>query len=471
VRRILLVACLFAGCAGASRIEPREPLTWRACGGRLECTELPVPIDHARPGGAKLTIAVARRPAEKPAERIGVLMVNPGGPGISAIDHLRSSATRYGVDLRERFDLVAFDTRGTGASSPIDCHESLDAYFAADPTPETEAEWASAVDASRAVADECARKYADLLPFMSTRDSAHDMDLVRAALGEEQLSYLGFSYGTALGASYAGLYPERVRAMVLDGAIEPSFDLLTFAREQAVAVEGALSAYDAEAVKQGWHGVDVLEAVTARAESAPIPASGVPGRAARASDVLYGSVEALTSPNEGWHSLATALGAAQGGDGGPILQLSDGYFQRDASGASAWRVEAQLAVLCADLHRPASAQAFRDAFPEIRHASPHVGVANLMSLLPCAFWVEPSEPAKELRSDPGPPILVVAGSRDPLTPGQWGVRLSEQLAGSARLDVQSDVHTAYGRGGDCTSRIVERVLIVRELPASSVTCP
>ncbi|MGH9884386.1 MAG: alpha/beta hydrolase, partial [bacterium] len=141
MRRFLLVALLFAGCVGGPRTPALEPVVWRACGGALECAELRVPIDHARPDGAMLTLALARRPAEKPDERIGVLIVNPGGPGVSAIDHLRSSATRYGVALRERFDLVAFDTRGTGASSPLDCHESLDAYFAADPTPETDAEW------------------------------------------------------------------------------------------------------------------------------------------------------------------------------------------------------------------------------------------------------------------------------------------------------------------------------------------
>jgi pimeloyl-ACP methyl ester carboxylesterase len=469
VRRILLVAFLFAGCAAAPRPQPGA-LVWGACGGPFECAELRVPIDHARPDAGSLTLALARRPAEQPAERLGVLIVNPGGPGISAISHLRSSAARYGSELREHFDLVAFDPRGTGSSTPLDCHESLVGYFASDPTPETDEKWASAVAAARALADECASKHAALLPFMGTRDSARDMELVRAALGEEQIAYLGFSYGTALGASYASLYPERVRAMVLDGAIEPSFDLLAFAREQAVAVEGALSAYDAVAVTKGWHGVDVLEAVTARAEATPIPGGGEPGRVARASDILYGSVEALASP-DAWHSLASALGAAQAGDGAPFIRLSDRYFQRGADGVSALRVEAQLAVLCADLHGPVSLEAYRDAIPDIQRASPHVGVANLMSLLPCAFWPEPAEPSGELRAEPGPPILVVAGSRDPLTPAIWGVRLSERLGGSARLDVESDVHTAYGNGGECTRRIVERVFVARELPESPARCP
>ena len=467
---IRLVATLLVGCAlGPVRIG-RAPLAWSDCGAGFECADLRVPIDHARPGAGETSLSVLRRPAEKPDERIGALIVNPGGPGISAVDYLRAGAHSWGEAFRNRFDLVAFDTRGTGASTGLDCRESLEAYLSQDPTPETQAEWASVVEVSRALAEECARSHPDLLPFRGTDESARDMDLLRAALGEDQLSYLGYSYGTALGASYASLHPERVRAMVLDGAIDPSFDLLTFAREQAVAVEAALLAYDEAASREGWHGISVLESVSARAESAPLPSAGG-GRAAQASDVLYGSVEAVIEPVGGWHELALALGAAQAGDGAPFVRLSDRYFRRGPDGAAGLRVDTQLAVLCADLHRPGSSDAYRDAAPEFALLASHIGVANLTSFLPCAYWPEPARALEPLRGDAGARILVIAGRADPLTPHVWGERLSRALSGSMLISVDSQTHAAYGRGLACVDGPVTRFLLSGVQPVSTPVCP
>jgi len=437
---------------------------WRDCGRGFECAELAVPVDHARPDGAQLRLAVARRRAENPAARIGVLVTNPGGPGISAIAHLRSREDALSSELRARFDRVAFDTRGTGASAPLDCHGALDAYFAADPTPRDDASWRAAVDAARALAEECAAKHADLLPYMGTGESARDLDLLRAALGEEQISYLGYSYGTALGAVYASLYPERVRALVLDAPVDPGFALEPFAREQAIAVDAALAAYDHEATAQHWRGRDALRAVVARAESAPIPSR--PGtRAARATDVLYGAVEGVTDPGPGWRALDAALARAQAGDGTDFVRLSDRYFGRAPDGRSALTVEAQLAVLCADLHRPASLDAYRAALPALEQASPDFGAANLLSLLPCAFWPEPARPVDAVRPVTGPAMLVVAGKRDPLTPHVWGERMAAAL-GAPRLDVETDVHTSYGRGEPAVTRRIDELLIGAAGPRS-----
>jgi len=470
VRGIHLVAALLVGCAAQRAPSVRTALAFRVCQSGFECAELRVPIDHARPDAGELSLAILRRPAEKPAERIGVLIVNPGGPGISALDHLRGSASRYAAVLRERFDLVAFDTRGTGASAALDCHESLAVYLAQDPTPDTDAAWTSAVAASRALAEECARKHPELLPFMGTGESARDMDLVRAALGEARISYLGFSYGTALGACYARLYPGRVRAMVLDGAIDPSFDLLSFVREQAVAVEHAFTAYDAAAQREGWHGLSVLEAVSARAELAPIP-NGAGARPAQASDILYGSVEAVTNPDAGWRELTSALGAAEKGDGAPFVRLADRYFGRESDGSSALRIETQLAVLCADLRRLESAEAYRGGFPELERASPHIGVANLMSVLPCAFWLAPARPLEPLRAVDAAGTLVIAGREDPLTPHVWGERLAEQLPRATLFSVDTRGHTVFGRGRACVDQVVISVLLSGQPPEPTPVCP
>jgi pimeloyl-ACP methyl ester carboxylesterase len=243
--------------------------------------------------------------------------------------------------------------------------------------------------------------------------------------------------------------------MVLDAPVDPGFDLVTFAREQSVAVEGALQAYGVEATKRDWHGVDVLEEIAAQSEIAPIPSQDGE-RPARASDVLYGSVEAVVEPTSGWRSLSRALGAAQAGNGAPLVQLSDRYFGRAGGGRPALVVEAQLAVLCADLERPASLAAFRAAQPELALASPHFGVANYLSLLPCLYWPAPARPRDAIRAA-GAPILVVTSTRDPLTPHLWGERMAAAL-GAQRADVEGDGHTSYGRD-DATARKIDEFLL------------
>jgi pimeloyl-ACP methyl ester carboxylesterase len=463
MRRLLVLACALAlafACARTWRAEARPPATslaWRDCGGDFSCAELRVPVDHDSPGGPTLALALARLPAEKPVQRIGVLLVNPGGPGVSAVAYLRATWPRLGAVLRERFDLVAFDTRGTGDSTPLDCHESFERLMDQDPAASDEAAWQAAVDASRAFAGDCAGKYGELLPFMGTADNARDLEWVRAALGEDRISYLGYSYGTALGATYVSRYPARVRALVLDGSVDPSFDLETFAREQAVAVEGALIGYDAEAKRRGWHGVDALDEIYARAP--------------RRSDVLYATAEGVSSPPDGWRDLAKALGLAQTGDSSGIDGLADRYFGRRADGTRELSVEAQLATLCADQHRLASAEAYRAALPGLAAASPHFGAANLLSHLPCAFWPAPDGgalAAPGVRSTA--PILVLANTRDPLTPPEWGERMAERFPDAVRVDVESRAHTAFGRGDSCVDSLVESYLVEPKPPART-HCP
>ncbi len=461
MRRLVVNASalgLVLACAGFSEVPaPPASLEWRDCGGEFACTELRVPVDHRARGSAMLALRVARLPAEKPEQRLGVLFVNPGGPGVSAVTYLRSSWPRLGELVRARFDLVAFDTRGTGASAPLDCHESFARLMEQDPAPTDTEQWQAAVDASRAFADECSRKYGTLLPFMSSADNARDLEWVRAALGEERISYLGYSYGTALGASYATLYPERVRALVLDGAIDPAFDLAQFTREQADAVEAALVAYDAEAKRRGWHGTETLDDVYAHAP--------------RKSRVMYAAAEGLASPPDGWHELASALGRAQTGDSSGVEELAQRYFGERPDGTRELSVEAQLATLCADQHRLASVEAYREALPALAASSPHFGSANLLSHLPCAFWPEPDGGSMPEPGGRGlAPILVIANRDDPLTPHLWGERLAARFPSATRIDVESRGHTAFARGNACVDSLVERYLVA-PAPPERTHCP
>jgi len=450
----LAAACIWSGGAGLAP-QP-QPIVWRDCGGGGACAELRAPRDYEAPAGAEIQLAVLRIPAAKPAERIGVLFVNPGGPGVSAIAFLRGNAGRYAGVVRDRFDLVAVDPRGTGGSAPLDCHGQLTALLALDPDASDAAAWQALVDSSRAFAEECARKHGELLPFLGTAESARDLDWVRAALGEEKLSYLGYSYGTALGATYATLFPGRVRALVLDGAIEPSFELSVFAREQAISVEQALVAYDTAARHKGWSGVESFDAAYARAP--------------QKSTVLYGAAEALSTPPEGWRDLALALDAGDGGETDAFDALADRYFGRRSDGSSALAVEAQIGTLCADTHRPKDAEAYRAALPELAAAAPHFGRANLLSHLPCAFW---PEPARALVAPGGvelPPILVLANDRDPLTPHVWGERLAARFPSATRIDVASRSHTIYRSDVPCVDELVDAYLVAPAAPART-SCP
>lgn len=450
----LAAACVWSSGPGLAP-QPR-PITWRDCGNGAQCAELRAPLDHEAPAGAEIELALLRIPAAKPAERIGVLFVNPGGPGVSAVAFLRGDFGRYFGVIRDRFDLVAVDPRGTRGSAPLDCHGELAHLLELDPDAADAAAWQALVDASRAFAEECVRKHGELLPFLGTAESARDLDWVRAALGEEKISYIGYSYGTALGATYATLFPRRVRALVLDGSIDPSFDLALFAREQAIAVEQALTAYDTAAQHKGWHGVESLDAAYARAP--------------QKSTVLYGAAEGLSSPPEGWRDLALALGAAEEGKPGAFDELADRYFGRNSDGTSALAVEAQLGTLCADTHRPKDADAYRAALPEFAAASPHFGRANLLSHLPCAFWPEPARALGSPGAADLPPILVLANDRDPLTPHVWGERLAARFPSAVRIDVASRAHTTYKSDGACVDELVDAYLVAPAAPART-SCP
>jgi hypothetical protein len=231
--------------------------------------------------------------------------------------------------------------------------------------------------------------------------------------------------------------------MVLDGAMDPSFDLLAFAREQALAVEAAPPPMTRRPrCRAGTE--SLCSSRSPRASGAPAAPEQWP-RAARSSDVLYGSVEALVEPDDGWPELALALGAAQAGDGSGFVALADRYFQRRSDGSSGLRVETQLAVLCADLRRLESAQAYRDAAPELARESPHIGVPNLLAHLPCAFWPLPARAFEPPHADDAANVLVIAGRADPLTPHVWGERMAAELRGSTLLSVDTQ-GTAFDSG-------------------------
>ena len=213
----------------------------------MECATIVVPLDYDDASAGTIALPLIRRPADDEDSRIGSLLVNPGGPGVSGVDFVRNASSVYSPDVRERFDIVGWDPRGVAASDPaVDCTDDLDAYISLDPSPDSVEEQQASNAEAELLAEACAARSADLLPYLATEYTARDMDRIRAALGDEKLSYFGYSYGTYLGAVYAELFPEKIRAMVLDAAADPSISAQQDIKNQVVAFERSFDAFLAE---------------------------------------------------------------------------------------------------------------------------------------------------------------------------------------------------------------------------------
>jgi len=480
---LLLLAAIAAFAAACSDRAPADAsatpgtaraLRWESCGGRAECATFEVPLDWNAPSGETITLSVIRYPARKPDQRIGVLMANPGGPGGSAIDFLRAWQSILAPEIRDRFDLVAFDPRGVGASTPILCHDRLQQLVAIDPDPDTEAEWQEAEAVSKAFADDCAAAAGRLLPHVGTKNVARDMDALRAALGEEQLTYIGYSYGTTIGAEYADLFPGRVRAFVLDGGTDQSLDYETVSVTQMVGFERALQAYLADCAAKGCalaRGGDpraALERVLALAEQAPIPAPGA-DRPAGPGEVQLGIISALYSSFT-WNQLTQALVQALAGDGTGLVRLTDEYLLRNPDGSYPNLIEANYAVNSVDTACPKDPRAYRAMAERFAAIAPTFGRSAATSGLVCAYWAAPADPLGVPRAAGSAPILVIATTNDPATPYEWGRALSEQLENGVLLTYRGEGHTIYAQGNACIDDVVNAYLLTLAVPAEGTTC-
>lgn len=457
-----------------------KKLAWRGCGDGFECTKLTVPLDYDNPGDDTIQISVIRLKARRQNQRIGSLVLNPGGPGGSGVEFARQARQLLPGEILDRFDAVSFDPRGVGESAPVDCYDDaqLDRILAVDPSPDTPAEKKTLRDLSRDQAEQCAAKSGKLLPHLGTVDTAKDMDVLRTALGDRQLTYVGFSYGTLLGARYAQQFPGNVRALVLDGAVDPILTTRETAVAQAVGFERALDAFFKDCVAQrcpfSTHG-DIgktYDALMASIDEQPLSASQYPGRKLGPSEALFGVAAALYSREYGWPVLRQALEQAYARkDGSALLALFDNLVERDERGHYSNSVESQAAISCVDglySRDPASYDA--DAAQFDRQA-PRFGRALAYGPMVCAFW--PAPPVTRpgvVRVEGSAPIVVVGTTRDPATPYDWSESLADQLPG-VLVTYEGDGHTAYGYGrSTCINDVVDAYLISLTVPKTGTRC-
>ena len=463
----------------AAAAAPVARLAWQACGGGFECARLPVPLDEARPDGETVELAVVRRRAPgPPGDRIGSLVVNPGGPGASAVEYLRAAYEGLPRAVRARFDVVAVDPRGVGQSRPIRCGTTaeLDRYFALDPTPDDAAELAAYERGNEALVAGCERRSGALLPHVSTQVAAGDLDRLRAALGDERLTYLGYSYGTSIGAQYLDRFPTRVRAMVLDGALDPALSWDALLEGQSRGFDEALEAFLADCATtrcafrraaEGDLGA-AYDRLAERVDRAPLPGSG--GRTVGPGALSLGVGAGLYSRESGWPAISEALAQAERGSGAQLLALSDSYLERGPDGYSNVS-EANLAVNCLDRPWPRETRPFLELADRVRAHSPRFGPAIALSGLACADWpVPPAGTPRPVTAPGSPPVVVIGTTRDPATPYAWSVALAEQLSAGVLLTHDGDGHTVYRAGAPaCVLEPVDRYLLTGQAPAPA-TC-
>ena len=450
-------------------------IVWTDCGGGFRCGTVAVPLDYSNPTRGTIKIGVIRRPAPHPSLRIGSLVINPGGPGISGISFLRASGAQM-TGLNARFDLVSFDPRGVGQSAPVVCvtDAQRDALNAVDPVLDDPTEKQTYVQAEQAFAAGCEKKSGRILPYVDIASAAKDMDVLRAALGDPKLSYLGFSYGTYLGEMYAQLFPTRIRALALDAVVDPSVGPLEWLPRQAAALDANLQGFmtycTTHSLCQFGAAGDPearLLLLLRRLDSHPI---AVAHRMLTRSLALAGILDSLYSPFS-WEVLSDALTAADGGEGQLLLTLADRFNRRHADGSYTNEPDAAVAIGCSGfLHGTSDITAYDQLGPELTGASAVFGPALQYSLSICSRWpVKARQEPGPLSVDGAPPILLVGATEDPYTPYAFAQSVNKQLAGSVLLTRRGYGHPSYPQS-QCVRDAVNTYLVYGTTPAPATVC-
>jgi len=412
-----------------------QRLDWKSCQGTLQCATLKVPLDYARPAGRSIGVELLKVPAKAQGARLGSMVINPGGPGASGVDYAAAATRIYGEPILKSYDVVGFDPRGVSRSAPVDCASAkqFNTLLQSDPDPDTAQERAYSDRLLRRFGRGCLSRSGGITRHMSTVEVAKDLDVLRAALGDRKLTYFGASYGTAIGATYAELFPDKVGRFVLDGALDPRSSTLQLNLVQAQGFETALRSY----VGDAYYGI------------------GLP-----LYDELY------------WTTLDGALQAAFKGDGTQMMALADAYLERKPDGSFASNsFQAFYAVNCLDHDDAVPTKDLQRHQARFEKAAPTFGRTFLYSTTACNQWpVHTGKGGRRLDAVGIPPVLVVGTTRDPATPLVWAQALARQLPGSVLITRDGDGHTGYGQGSDCVDDAIEAYLVSGTVPRRDLTC-
>lgn len=458
-----------------------QVLTWSTCEGSFQCATAKAPLDWSDPARDSIELALIRATAT--GSRIGSLLVNPGGPGGSGYDFIRDSLS-YAVDSRltDRFDIVGFDPRGVNRSSAVSCYDKpaeLDAFLYSIPTGPRDAD--SLIDFTEqeyaAFGQACLKHTGDLLGYVDTVSAAHDLDLLRAILGDAKLNYLGYSYGTFLGATYAGLYPGKTGRLVLDGAIDPATTDFDVTATQAKGFEDAARAYLADCftgTECPFRGsVDQamlrIRALLDRLDASPLRASD--GRML-GSDAMFTAIILPLYSQSNWPYLSDLFTDVFQGNADYAFQLADAYNGRTPAGTySDNSTEAFIAINCLDYVSTSTRETLVAEAEELARIAPTFGPQMSYGGTSCNEWPYRATRVREpIRASGSAPILVVGTTNDPATPYQWSVNLAGQLENGHLVTYHGEGHTAYNKSNSCVNDAVDDFLIDGTVPTKDPDC-
>ena len=473
-----------------------QKVSWHACAKKgmaeatsgqdtgFTCAKVKVPLDYDNPGGQTIEIAVKKRAAG--GDSIGSLFVNPGGPGGSGIDLVDEAGSYFSKKLTSSYDVVGFDPRGVGASTAVDCltDAELDAERAGANDPATPSASATEERAQK-MGEACTSKTSTqgLLDHIDTISVARDLDILRAVDGQQALTYLGYSYGTYLGATYAELFPANTGRLVLDGAVDPSLNAEELALGQAKGFEASLRAYveSCQSSKLGCplsgdvdSGVSQVREFLESTKTAPVPTSDSK-RPLTYDLAVYGVLGSMYQ-TQAWPSLTLGLSQAMGKEGKPdgsaLLKLADLVSSRESDGTySNNGAEALMAVNCLDYPVQGDNASWEKNAKAIKETSPTFGSQLLYPDAYCQGWGHTSSRKREkITASGAAPILVVGTTGDPATPYAWSEALADQLESGQLMTWEGDGHTAYGRSNDCVKKAVDTYLLNGTMPDKGLTC-
>ncbi len=467
------------------------PQNWSSCSQFLtdtsdipsaQCATVPVPVDYNNPGGAQAKLAVIRVPST--GRRIGSLLVNPGGPGASAVNMVADMAPNLeNTAIRRNFDLVGFDPRGVGHSTPaLRCRTDaeFDAYRREPMVDYSPAGVAHIEQLYRQLAQQCVNRMGTaFLANVGTASAARDMDAIRQALGEDQINYLGYSYGTELGTVYLEKFSNHVRSMVLDGAIDPTVGPVQENIEQMAGFQTAFNDYAADCARLTACplGTDPSQFVN-RYHALVDPLVTKPGRTSDPRGLSYadattGTVNALYTPAHWKYLTSGLLGLQRGTDAGDLLLLADDYDGRDRNGHYSNDQDAFNAIRCVDAPTPTDSPTWVSADQRIRQAAPFLSYGQFTGNAPrdlCALWPVPATSTPHAVSPVASgKVVVVSTTHDPATPYRAGVNLARQL-GAPLITYDGTQHTAVFNGDQCVDTAVVRYFVVGMLPPATYQC-